>query len=149
MSTVQGIDHIAVAVDDLDEATRLWRDVLGLREGAREVVEEQGVEVQMMHAGAVRVELLRALGPDTPVGRYLQKNGPGMHHLALQVDDCATAARDAAAAGARMIDREPRRGAHDTRIAFVHPAASGGVLVEFVEPPAAPEGPQVSAEELL
>ena len=149
MTPVQGIDHIAVAVDDLDAATSLWRDVLGLREGDREVIAEQGVEVQMMHAGGVRVELLRALGPETPVGRYLERNGPGLHHLALQVRDCAQAVAAAEQAGARMIDRKPRDGAHHSRIAFVHPAAAGGVLVEFVEPAAPSDGPRIALEEEL
>jgi len=146
MSSVTGIDHIAVAVEDLDEATRVWRDVLGLREGAREVVEEQGVALQMMHAGAVRVELVCPLGPDTPVGKFLARSGPGLHHLALAVDDCAAAVEAADAAGARMIDDRPRGGAHGSRIAFVHPATAGGVLVELVQP-ADDGGPQVALEE--
>lgn len=147
MRSVTGIDHIAVAVEDLDEATRTWRDVLGLREGSREVVEEQGVELQMMHAGAVRVELVCPLSADTPVGKYLAKNGPGLHHLALQVDDCAQAVQAVDAAGARMIDREPRGGAHGSRIAFVHPATAGGVLVELVQPAEDAGGPQIAMEE--
>ncbi len=134
-----GLDHVAVAVRDLDEAMRPWL-ALGLRRGDREVVAEQGVEVQMLHAGDVRIELVAPLGPDTPVGRYLEKHGPGIHHLALAVDDCAEAVAAAEAAGLRMVDRAPRAGAHGTRIAFVHPAATGGVLTELVAPGDAPRG---------
>lgn len=149
MRSVTGIDHIAIAVEDLDEATRTWRDVFGLREGSREVVEEQGVELQMMHAGAVRVELVCPLGAETPVGKYLAKNGPGLHHLALEVDDCADAVQAADAAGARMIDSQPRGGAHGSRIAFAHPATAGGVLVELVQPAEVAGGPQIAMEEQI
>ncbi|HEX9793374.1 MAG TPA: methylmalonyl-CoA epimerase [Planctomycetota bacterium] len=129
---LRGIDHIAIAVEDLDAATAFWRDVLGLREGAREQVESQGVTVQMMHAGDTRVELLHPSGPDTPVGRHLARRGPGLHHLALAVDDCALALERAGAAGVRRINEEPLPGAHGTRVAFLHPSGTGGVLTELV-----------------
>jgi len=133
MSRVLGIDHLAVAVEDLDAATALWRDRFGLREGAREVVEDQGVEVQMMHAGDTRIELVCPVRPDSPMAGFLAKRGPGLHHVALAVPDCAEAIDAATAVGARMIDEAPRGGAHGTRIACVHPKSSGGVLTELVE----------------
>ena len=132
-SRVLGVDHIAVAVTDLDEATRLWRDVLGLREGGRETVADQGVEVQMMYAGDTRVELVCPRAPDSPVARFLERRGPGLHHLALAVEDCGAALEAVRGAGARVVDDAPRGGAHGTRIAFLHPAAAGGVLTELVE----------------
>lgn len=133
MPNILGVDHIAIAVEDLDTATRQWADQLGLRAGAREVVEEQGVEVQMMYAGETRIELVCPISPTSPVRAFLDKRGPGLHHLALAVDDCATAVAEVGEKGARLIDEKPRGGAHQTRIAFVHPAATGGVLTELVE----------------
>ncbi len=133
MPEIQGVDHLAIAVEDLDEATAIWRDRLGLREGAREIVEDQGVEVQMMYAGETRIELVCPIRPDSPMAGFLEKRGPGLHHLALSVADCAGAIEQVAAAGGRMIDPEPRGGAHNTRIAFVHPKSAGGVLTELVE----------------
>jgi methylmalonyl-CoA epimerase len=133
MSRVLGIDHIAIAVEDLDEATCLWRDRMGLRQGAREIVADQGVEVQMMYAGQTRVELVCPLHAQSPVRRFLDQRGPGMHHLALAVADCDSTIQQAQQQGARMIDSQAQAGAHQTRIAFVHPASTGGVLVELVE----------------
>lgn len=133
MPDILGVDHLAIAVEDLDEATAIWRDRLGLREGAREVVEDQGVEVQMMYAGETRIELVCPVRADSPMAGFLEKRGPGLHHLALAVEDCAESIAQVAAAEGRMIDREPRVGAHQTRIAFVHPRSTGGVLAELVE----------------
>ncbi|MBC8328090.1 MAG: methylmalonyl-CoA epimerase [Planctomycetes bacterium] len=147
MNPALGIDHIAIAVDDLEEATRIWRDLLGLREGARETVADQGVEVQMMYAGETRVELMRPTRPDSPVGAFLAKRGPGLHHLALAVGDCASAVSALARGGARLIDAEPRPGAAGTRIAFVHPKSVGGVLTELVEGGAGPRPHSASMEE--
>lgn len=127
------MDHVAVVVADLDAATQLWRDVLGLRAGAREVVEDQGVEVQMMWAGDTRIELVHPIRSDSPAAKFLARRGPGMHHLALAVENCREAVTSASARGARMIDPEPRGGAHGTRIAFMHPHTTGGVLCELVE----------------
>lgn len=132
MPNVLGVDHIAIAVQDLDAATRLWEG-MGLRVGAREVVDDQGVEVQMMYAGATRIELVFPIRPDSPIQAYLDKRGPGLHHLAFAVSDCASAIEDLTAAGQPMIDQAPRTGAHNTRIAFVHPKGTGGVLSEMVE----------------
>lgn len=124
---------MAIAVEDLDEATAMWRDRLGLRVGSREVVEDQGVEVQMMYAGETRIELVCPIRPDSPMASFLSKRGPGLHHLALAVADCGAAIEQVAAAGGRMIDAAPRTGAHQTQIAFVHPRSTGGVLAELVE----------------
>ena len=133
MTNILGVDHIAIAVEDLDVATKQWSEQLGLRAGGREVVEEQGVEVQMMYAGETRIELVCPISPSSPVRKYLDKKGPGLHHVALAVENCAAAIEDAKGKGTRLIDEQPRGGAHSTRIAFVHPAATGGVLTELVE----------------
>ncbi len=133
MPNILGVDHIAIAVEDLDAATSQWADSMGLRTGEREIVEDQGVEVQMMYAGDTRIELVCPVSTSSPVRAFLDKRGPGLHHLALAVDDCAAAVESAKDEGARLIDQQPRVGAHGTRIAFVHPAATGGVLTEMVE----------------
>ncbi len=133
MSRVEGVDHIAIAVENLDEATRLWRDSFGLREGGREHLEAEGVQVQMMWAGETRIELIAADGPNSPLDAYLKKRGPGLHHLALKVPHCATAAAEVEAAGGQLAGAPDRPGAHGTRIAFVHPKSTAGVLLELVE----------------
>ena len=133
MNVIQGVDHIAVAVEDLDAATVQWRDRLGLEVGKREHVPEQGVEVQVMFAGSFRVELMRPLDGESPVARFLEKRGPGIHHLALRVDDCEAAQQMALADGGELIGGEPAAGAEGTKVAFLHPKSAGGVLVEWVE----------------
>jgi methylmalonyl-CoA/ethylmalonyl-CoA epimerase len=133
MNRINGVDHIAIAVADLDQAVAIWRDQLGLREGAREIVEDQGVEIQMMYAGETRVELVCPISADSPVQRWLDKRGPGLHHLALAVADCQAAIEATVSAGGQMVDAEARHGAHQTKIAFVHPKSTGGVLTELVE----------------
>jgi methylmalonyl-CoA/ethylmalonyl-CoA epimerase len=138
MTGIQGVDHIAVAVEDLDAATALWRDRFGLEMGPREKIPDQGVEVQVMFAGPVRIELMRPLGPDSPVARFLEKKGPGIHHIALAVDDCGAAREAALADGGRPAGEGPVPGAGGTKVAFLHPASAGGVLVEWVE--RTPEG---------
>ncbi len=132
MPAILGVDHIALAVEDLDQATALWKS-MGLRIGAREVVADQGVQVQMMYAGKTRIELVAPLDDTSPVAAFLANRGPGLHHLALAVDDCAAAVADLQQSSIRLIDSEPRAGAHQTRIAFVHPKATAGVLTEMVE----------------
>jgi methylmalonyl-CoA/ethylmalonyl-CoA epimerase len=127
------VHHIGHAVDDLPAAVDAWTRLFAAEVEHREVVPEQGVEAVSLRLGAGRVELLRPLGPDTPVGRFLERRGPGMHHLAIRVDDVAAALRDAVAGGADAIDDEPREGLFGTRVAFIHPASAGGVLVELVE----------------
>ena len=128
------VDHIGVAVEDLDASLELYERDYGMRLAHREVVAEQGVEAALLDVGENHVELLAAIGPDTPVGRFLAKKGPGMHHVAYQVDDIHAALESLRRAGLRLIDETPRTGIRDSRVAFVHPAAAGGVLTEIVEP---------------
>ena len=127
------IDHIAVAVEDLDEAIELYRERLGMPLQHRETVEEQGVEAVLMGVGEGHVELLRPLGPDTAVGRFLARGGPGLHHVAYGTDDIEAALEEVRAAGLRLIDERPRTGIRSSRVAFVHPKSTGGVLTELVE----------------
>jgi methylmalonyl-CoA epimerase len=130
------IDHIGVAVADLDAALALHTEVYGLAVVHRETLEAQGVEAVLLDAGESHVELLAPLGPDTPVGRFLAQRGPGLHHVAYVVDDLAGTLDRLRAAGLRLIDAAPRPGLRDTQVAFVHPAATGGVLTELVQPAA-------------
>lgn len=127
------IDHIGVAVDDLGGAIRLYTEVLGMPLVHREVVESQGVEAVLLDVGESHVELLSPLRPDTPVGKFLAKKGPGLHHVAYGVDDIDAALAALKAAGTRLIDETPRTGIRNSRVAFIHPAAVGGVLTEIVQ----------------
>jgi methylmalonyl-CoA/ethylmalonyl-CoA epimerase len=128
------IDHIGVAVEDIDAAIELYRDSFGMELAHRETVESQGVEAVLLDVGDGHVELLAPLGPDTPVGKFLAKNGTGLHHVAYAVDDIDAALTQIAAAGVQLIDSEPRVGIRDSRVAFLHPRSTGGVLTEIVEP---------------
>ena len=128
------IDHIGVAVEQLEPAIALYRDAYELELVHREVVEEQGVEAVLLDVGENHVELLAPLAADTPVGRFLAKNGPGLHHVAYQVGDIDTTLGALKAAGLRLIDEQPRTGIRGSRVAFLHPRASAGVLTEIVEP---------------
>jgi len=128
------IDHIGVAVDDLDAALRLYAEVLGMPVVHRETVTEQGVEAVLLDVGENHVELLKPLGPDTPVGKFLAKKGPGLHHVAYQVADVEATLAALTAAGTRLIDETPRVGIRNSRVAFVHPASTGSVLTEIVQP---------------
>ena len=128
------IDHIGVAVEDLDGAVELYRDRLGMREQHRETVEEQGVEAVLLEVGDGHVELIKPLSPESGVGRFLDKNGPGLHHVAYATDDIDSALAAVRDAGLRLIDEKPRRGIRDSRVAFLHPKSTGGVLTELVEP---------------
>jgi methylmalonyl-CoA epimerase len=128
----RGIHHVGVAVADLDEAVRTYEQLFGGRVEHRARVEEQGVEAATLRVGDDRIELLAALGDDTPVGRFLAKRGPGMHHVAYEVDDVAAALSDLAAAGVELIDSEPRQGLFGLEVAFVHPESVHGVLSEVV-----------------
>jgi methylmalonyl-CoA/ethylmalonyl-CoA epimerase len=134
------IDHIGVAVADLDAAIALHRDTYGMLLVHREVVASQGVEAALLDVGESHLELLAPLGEDTPVGRFLAKRGPGLHHVAYRVDDVAAALEDVRAAGLRVIDEAPRAGIRGSRVAFLHPSAAGGVLTELVQPAAVPAG---------
>jgi len=128
------IDHVGVATEDLDGAIALYEGTLGMPVAHREKVESQGVEAVLLDVGDGHVELLRPLGPDTPVGKYLAKKGPGLHHVAYAVDDIDAALERLKQAGVELIDSEARTGIRDSRVAFVHPKATGGVLTEIVEP---------------
>jgi methylmalonyl-CoA/ethylmalonyl-CoA epimerase len=127
------IDHIGVAVDDLEEAVSLYSERLGMPVQHRETVEEQGVEAVLLGVGENHVELLSPLGPETAVGRFLERNGPGMHHVAYGTDDIESALEGARAAGLALIDERPRTGIRGSRVAFVHPKSTGGVLTELVQ----------------
>ncbi len=127
------IDHIGVAVEDLDEAVSLYSERLGMPVQHRETVEQQGVEAVLLGVGENHVELLRPLSPETAVGRFLERNGPGMHHVAYGTDDIDSALEQARAAGLALIDDRPRAGIRGSRVAFVHPKSTGGVLTELVE----------------
>ncbi len=133
MIALTAIDHIGIAVEDLDEAVDRYRWMFGVEPTHRERVEDQGVEEVLFAVGESYVQLLGALGPETPVGRSLAKRGPGMHHVAYRVDDVAASLEALRADGARLIDETPRPGSRGTLIAFVHPASMGGVLVELVQ----------------
>jgi len=128
----RGIHHLGVAVEDLDSAIGRYRSLFGATVEHRARVEDQGVEAASLRVGGSRVELLAPLGPDTPVGRFLAKRGPGMHHVAFEVDDVRAELARLAAEGAELIDEAPRRGLFGLEVAFVHPEATGGVLAEFV-----------------
>jgi methylmalonyl-CoA/ethylmalonyl-CoA epimerase len=128
------IDHIGVAVEDLDQAVALYRDNLGMREQHRETVEEQGVEAVLLEIGDGHVELLSPLGSETAVGRFLEKRGPGIHHVAYRTEDIDSTLESVRAAGLSLIDEQPRVGIRNSRVAFVHPKSTGGVLTEIVEP---------------
>jgi methylmalonyl-CoA epimerase len=127
------LDHIGVAVEDLDGAVELYRDRLGMTFQHREIVDEQGVEAVLLGVGESHVELLRPLGPDTAVGRFIERNGPGLHHVAYGTDDIEQALDSVRSAGLRLIDEEPRTGIQGSRVAFLHPKSTGGVLTELVE----------------
>ncbi|HEY3020659.1 MAG TPA: methylmalonyl-CoA epimerase [Solirubrobacteraceae bacterium] len=128
------IDHIGVAVEDLDAAIALYRERLELALVHRETVESQGVEAVLLDVGENHVELLRPLSPDTPVGKFLAKRGPGLHHVAYQTTDIEGTLDALRAAGMRLIDERPRTGIRGSRVAFLHPGSSGGVLTEIVQP---------------
>jgi methylmalonyl-CoA epimerase len=128
------IDHIGVAVEDLDDSLALYEQKLKLELQHREVVEDQGVDAALLGVGEGHIELLAPLGPDTPIGKYLTRRGPGLHHVAYAVDDIDSTLAELKATGLRLIDEAPRTGIRDSRVAFVHPAALGGVLTEIVQP---------------
>ena len=128
------VDHIGVAVEDIDAALELYERDYAMTLVHREVVSEQGVEAVLLDVGENHVELLAPLGPDTPVGKFLAKRGPGMHHVAYQTSDIEATLRMLQNAGLRLIDETPRTGIRQSRVAFLHPSASGGVLTEIVEP---------------
>ena len=127
------IDHIGIAVKSLSEAVKVYEDSMGLHASAYETVEDQGVQLAMIPLGESRLELLEPLHADSPIHKFMTKRGEGIHHIALEVDNIEMALEQLKASGARLIDSVPRRGAHNTRIAFIHPSSTHGVLLELVE----------------
>jgi methylmalonyl-CoA/ethylmalonyl-CoA epimerase len=130
------IDHIGVAVEDIDAALGLYETSFQMELAHRETVESQGVEAVLLDVGEGHVELLRPLGPDTAVGKFLARKGPGLHHVAYTVDDIDATLEKLAGAGLELIDSEARVGIRDSRVAFLHPRSTGGVLTEIVQPAA-------------
>jgi methylmalonyl-CoA epimerase len=128
------IDHVGVAVSDLEAAVTLFRDTFGMPLVHREVVEEQGVEAVLLDVGDGHIELLRPLGEETPVGRFVAKRGAGLHHVAYRVADVDATLEQLRAAGVPLIDEHPRIGIRKSRVAFLHPAGTASVLTELVEP---------------
>jgi methylmalonyl-CoA/ethylmalonyl-CoA epimerase len=126
------LHHLGIAVDDLDVAILVYEDLFGATLEHRERVEDQGVEAASLRVGGSRIELLQPLGPDTPVGRFLAKRGPGMHHMAFEVENLTAELTRLKAHDVLLIDEQPRRGLFGLQVAFVHPEATGGVLAEFV-----------------
>jgi methylmalonyl-CoA epimerase len=129
------VDHVGIAVEDLEASVERYRRTLGLEPAHRERIPDQGVEEVLFAAGTSFIQLLGALGPDTPVGTFLAKRGPGVHHVAYRVDDVAATLSHLRSEGVRLVDEEPRRGSRDTLIAFIHPKDMGGVLIELVQEP--------------
>jgi methylmalonyl-CoA/ethylmalonyl-CoA epimerase len=128
------IDHVGIAVEDLESSLEVWGERMEMRLAHREVVQEQGVEAVLLDVGEGHVELLYPLGPDTPVGKFLAKRGPGLHHVAYQVADIDETLVSLTAAGVPLIDQQPRIGIRGSRVAFLHPKGTGGVLTEIVQP---------------
>jgi len=127
------IDHIGIATRGIDEAARFWREVLGLNVGEAQEVVDQKVQVAMLPLGESRIELLQATSADSPISKFLERRGPGIHHIAVQVADIRAELAKFKAEGTRLIDEEPRTGAGGCLVAFVHPSSTGGVLLELVE----------------
>jgi methylmalonyl-CoA epimerase len=128
------IDHVGVAVAELESALPFYRDILGMPLVHRETVTDQGVEAALLDVGDGHVELIAPLGPETGVARFLEKRGAGLHHIAYRVADIEAVLASLAAAGVRLIDERPRTGIRNSRVAFLHPGATGGVLTEIVQP---------------
>jgi methylmalonyl-CoA/ethylmalonyl-CoA epimerase len=128
------IDHVGVVVEDLDAAIELYASAFGMPEQHRETIEAFDVEAVLLGVGDGHVELLRPLSTTSGIGRFLERNGPGIHHVAYATDDIDAALDAVRAAGLRLIDEQPRRGIRDSRVAFLHPKATGGVLTELVQP---------------
>ena len=130
---IEDIDHVGIAVGDLEAAVERYRAAYGIEPAHRETVEEQGVEEVLFAVGTSYIQLLRPLGPETPVGRFFEKRGEGIHHVAYRVRSVREGLDRLRAEGHRLIDEEPRRGSRGTTIAFIHPKAFDGVLIELVE----------------
>ncbi|MQA99052.1 MAG: methylmalonyl-CoA epimerase [Actinobacteria bacterium] len=129
------IEHVAIAVSDLDDALNHYRDVWGLEPDHRERVEDQGVEEAMLPLGDSYLQLLGSTGPETTVGKFLERRGEGLHHIAYEVDDLEATLADLKEKGVRLIDEEPRPGGRGHMVAFVHPEGNRGLLVELIQAP--------------
>lgn len=127
------IDHIGIAVKSLAEAIKVYENAMGLKVSGFDQVDEQGVRVAMLNIGESRIELLEPTGPESPIEKFLAKRGEGIHHIALRVQNIEESLERLKASGVRLIDNAPRRGAHNTRIAFIHPSSTHGVLLELVQ----------------
>ena len=127
------VDHIGIAVKSLAEAVKVYQDAIGLHVSGYDEVDDQGVRVAMLTIGESRIELLEPTREDSPIEKFMMKRGEGIHHIAVSVDDIEQALGRLKASGVRLIDSTPRRGAHNTRIAFIHPSSTHGVLLELVE----------------
>jgi methylmalonyl-CoA/ethylmalonyl-CoA epimerase len=128
------IDHVGVAVESIDAALAVYRDALGMPLVHRETVDSQGVDAALLDVGDGHIELLQPLGPDTTVGKFLARRGPGLHHVAYRVESIEDTLQTLSAAGVRLIDERPRIGIRGSQVAFLHPASTGGVLTEIVQP---------------
>ncbi len=131
----RGLHHVAIAVPSLAEARAVYETALGMRATPIEFVATQKVNVLVLFSGTQRIELVEPAAPDSPITNFLAKRGAGIHHLAWRVDDCAQAIAALKAAGLKLIDEAPKPGSHGTKVAFVHPKSTGGVLMELVEDP--------------
>ncbi|CAN5375326.1 methylmalonyl-CoA epimerase [soil metagenome] len=127
------INHLGIATKGIDDALKFWQDALGLENVHTETVEDQKVRVAMLTLGESRIELLEPIGDDSPISKFLEKRGGGIHHIAVEVDDIEAALAKLKAQGMRLIDEEPRNGAEDCLVAFVHPSSANGVLLELVQ----------------
>lgn len=134
MQPPMNIDHLGLAVESIDEASRFYRDVLGLECGGTEEIPSQKVRVAFFQVGEVRIELLEPTADDSPIRKFLENRGPGFHHVAYRVTDLAATLNELKASGVQLIDKAPHDGAHDMKIAFAHPRNTGGVLIEFCQP---------------
>jgi methylmalonyl-CoA/ethylmalonyl-CoA epimerase len=130
---IERIHHLGIAVRDLQKAVSLYRDVFGLDFEGYEEVAEQGVRTAIFRVGEVRIELLESTSPEGPVGKFIERRGEGIHHICFEVTDIEVAISRTAERGVRMIDETPRMGVHGTRVAFLHPKSTGGVLIEYAE----------------
>lgn len=127
------INHLGIATKGIDDALRFWSDALGIENIHTEVVEDQKVKIAMLPIGESRIELLEPISDDSPISKFLEKRGGGIHHIAVEVDDIRASLEHLKIKGMRLIDEEPRVGAEGCLVAFVHPAATGGVLLELVQ----------------
>ena len=130
---LSAVDHVGVAVEDIDAALAIYRDVLGMPLVHRETIADQGVDAALLDVGDSHIELLQPLGPDTAVGRFLARRGPGLHHVAYRVESVQDTLDTLRAAGVRLIDERPRTGIRGSLVAFLHPSSTGGVLTEIVQ----------------